>query len=332
MKDVTVDRIKRGIDRRIKKLHSLKLREQLFTKVKGYYNKLEKNRAFSDSYDFVNRSNGSENLLLILAGFQEFYWEGVLERVRQNKEQFNEDIDICICVPGENGRILKEYAEKYNWSYLRITDDLLAQAQNTAISLHPKAKWIYKIDEDIIISDNYFKKLKENYIAAQLQLHTKVGLVTPILNVNACGTSIFLNTIGMMEEYENKFDKLKIGMNEPIHKNPDVAEWIWEKTIPFSDVASLVEEKNSGKVKVCSYRLSIGAILFTREFWDEIGYFRVAEIGCMGAEEEQVNSYCMNNMYSIVIAEDTLAGHLGFFHQKESCRKFYEKHKKQILE
>lgn len=76
MKELTFDRIKRGIDRRIKKLHSLKPREQLFIKVKGYYNKLEKSRAFSDSYDFVNRSKDSENLLLILAGFQEFYWGG----------------------------------------------------------------------------------------------------------------------------------------------------------------------------------------------------------------------------------------------------------------
>lgn len=76
----------------------------------------------------------------------------------------------------------------------------------------------------------------------------------------------------------------------------------------------------------------IADLRYSHSITHEIGYFKVAGIGCMGAEEEQLNSYCMNNMYSIVIAEDTLAGHLGFFHQKEACRKFYEKHKKQILE
>lgn len=64
--------------------------------------------------------------------------------------------------------------------------------------------------------------------------------------------------------------------------------------------------------------------MFTRDFWDEIGYFEVSEIGGMGAEEEQVNAYCINKMYSIVLAEDTLAGHLGFFHQKDVCKQFYK--------
>lgn len=91
-----------------------------------------------------------------------------------------------------------------------------------------------------------------------------------------------------------------------------LAELILKNTIPFDKVARSISEKNKDIIKVCSYKLIIGAILFSRQFWNEIGYFKVAEIGCMGAEEELVNSYCMNIMYSIVIAEDTLAGHLVF--------------------
>ena len=83
-----------------------------------------------------------------------------MERIYVAQKKFKEDIDICICIPGEDATTLKEKANLYNWSVLRITKDLLAQAQNTAILLHPKAEYIFKLDEDIIINDKYFDELK----------------------------------------------------------------------------------------------------------------------------------------------------------------------------
>lgn len=313
-----------------KKLTIKQYNERRYFRAKKKLCTIESDRLFSKRYEFINRSNESENLLLILAGFQEYYWEGVLGRVKLNQNQFEENIDICICVPGESGSELKKFAERYNWSFLRINDDLLAQAQNTAIMLHPNARWIYKIDEDIIISENYFKKLKKSYASAQEQLNTKIGVISPLLNVNACGVSSFLNTLEITGKFESQFGKLRIGLEEYIHKNPDVAKWLWERSVPFDAVSKKIEVLNSGKVKVCPYRLSIGAILFTREFWEEIGCFQVSGIGYMGIEEEQVNAYCVNKMYSVVMALDTFAGHLGFFSQKEICKIFYEENKNEI--
>jgi hypothetical protein len=174
--------------------------------------------------------------------------------------------------------------------------------------------------------------LKDNYIFAQQQMCTKLAIISPLINLNACCTEIFLKSNNILQEFENEFGKLKIGMEEPIHKDPNIATWIWEKSIPFTDVANKIAKINKGKIATCTYRLSIGAILFTRNFWKEIGYFTVAEIGSMGAEEEQVNAYCTNKMYSIIISEDILAGHLGFFNQKDACEIFYGSHKKEIVE
>ena len=42
--------------------------------------------------------------------------------------------------------------------------------------------------------------------------------------------------------------------------------------------------------------------------------------------EEQMNAYCINNMRSIIIAEDVLVGHLGFYRQKDACKTFFEEH------
>ena len=123
---------------------------------------------FASKYIFDDRQSGSENLLLVLLGFQPYYWDVVLDRVKRNVAQFDEPIDVCLCVPrGMNTNIEEEvrsFAEKYNFSYLYIYEDLLAQAQNTAIKLHPDAHWIYKIDEDIILSDSYLSKMKHSYI------------------------------------------------------------------------------------------------------------------------------------------------------------------------
>ena len=54
---------------------------------------------FASDYIFDNRKADSENLLMVLLGFQPFYWGVVLDRVKRNVEQFKEGIDVCLCVP-----------------------------------------------------------------------------------------------------------------------------------------------------------------------------------------------------------------------------------------
>ena len=64
---------------------------------------IRKKRLFSKKYRFIDRSKGSEDLFIILAGFQEYYWNGITERVKLCEEVYqkekNQNIDVCVCVP-----------------------------------------------------------------------------------------------------------------------------------------------------------------------------------------------------------------------------------------
>lgn len=272
---------------------------------------------------------------MILAGFQEYYWEILLERVRANQIQFSEEIDICVCVPkgGENTCNLKQFCKNYNWSFLQLEEDLLAQAQNVAIRLHPKAEWIYKIDEDIVLSDNYFSKLKQAYQSFNNNSYLKIGFCAPMININAYGANLFLKTMNLQKDYEKLFGRYAIPenwQNAKIHNDSNVAEWIWTHSIPFDKVANFIEKKNRGFVSICPHRFSIGAILIKRDYWEKIGGFLVGVIGEMGLEEKILCEFCMNDMHAIVVAEDVFVGHLGFYRQKETIRKFFDRNSDSI--
>ena len=292
---------------------------------------------FASDYIFDNRKADSENLLMVLLGFQPFYWGVVLDRVKRNVEQFKEGIYVCLCVPcGANVDAwggARLFAEKYGFSFLRIKDDLLAQAQNTAIQLHPRAKWIFKIDEDIILPDQYFAHLKAAYIKADAELRCKVGFIGPLINLNGVCSPLFMEQLGVMNEWISRFGKYRLYsnfMSAPVHKSPEAARFIWSYTLPFDEVAEKIRASKCEDIDVAYTRYSIGAILCTRSFWEEIGYFALSPIGHGAYEEKQMNSFCQLNMCSIGIARKILVGHLGFHLQKQACREFFEEHLNEI--
>ena len=112
--------------------------------IERLYKRENLKRRLSKDYEFINRSKGEKKLLLILAGYQEFYWDVLLKRVYKYTEN---DVDVCIVIPGsQNKEKLKSICEKYNWSYLYSKHDRLGLVQNIAIKLHSKAEYIIKID------------------------------------------------------------------------------------------------------------------------------------------------------------------------------------------
>lgn len=297
-----------------------------------YLKKQRKKNLFASQFIFEDRSKQSENLILILAGFQEYYWDIVFNRVLDNCNDFQESIDVCVCVPqGENKCVpphIEEYCEKNGWSLLYIYEDLLAQAQNTAIKLHPQAKWIFKIDEDIILSKNYFQKLKDGYLLAEKELFAQIGFVSPLINLNAACVLHYLQSIEKIDEMHEKFGDVKIRFpkleGDPIHRSEDFAKWLWSVSLPFDNVANEIERVNKNKIFQANVRISIGAILFTRDYWEEINYFDVATSGAKGVEEVQMNEHSFNNMQAIAIIGDTFVGHLGFYSQKQACKQIFE--------
>ena len=317
-----------------------KLKDLTLRAIRCLYRKCDKwlNPFFAPSsdYEFINRQCGSQNLLIILAGYQPYYFDAVFERVVRCQKQFKEVIDVCVCCSAapQSAQIeLEQICEHNGWSFLYFKKNRVTQIQNTAIKLHQHAEWIYKIDEDIILCDDYFTKMKNAYIEADNTLPYKVGFAGPVLNINAFGTQSFLKTIGKWEEFAQRFGRFRVGgmINTPqddIHRNQEWAQYIWEQSIPFDEVAAKVATNK--KIEICPIRFSIGAVLFKREFLERNGYFPVFRSGGMGQDEKYMCDICIEGMYSIIVPSNVLVGHLGFGPQKSTCRTFYEQHQSEI--
>lgn len=250
------------------------------------FNRVKVSMIKKSSYYFFDQRINSENLLIIVAGYQELFWDNLFNRV----ECFTpKDCDVVIVNPGHSRRAqLLKYAEKYKFSLIS-TYNSIGLAQNIAINLHAKATNIVKIDEDIVLSKEYFEKFKAAYELSQKSIY-KPGFIAPLINVNGHTYYYFLKSLDELEDYESKFEISKSScMSIMAHNNPDAAEFLWQKSIPFDLVSDKISFKNKSKLTVCPHRFSVGAIFFKRTFFEEMGGFRIGINGQLGLEEVQMS-------------------------------------------
>lgn len=282
--------------------------------------KYDTTRYFSKGYRFLDNMQGSEYLVLIVAGYQEYVWSKVFGRI---KNALPENYDVCIVSPGIYRDELEKLCVNYKWSYLFCKQNKLAQAQNTAIKLHTGAKFIHKLDEDIFIGKTYFEDLEKVYQKALRDNIYKVGMVCPLLNVNGAAYRFFLKEKGILSVYEDIFGTARITCDDDaIYLNGNAAKYIWENTLPIDNTVEFFKNLEVGYFPA-AVRFSIGAIFFSREFWEKAGYFKVAAEGQLAWEELEICNFCFNRSFSILIATNVFAGHLGFGKQKKIMKDFY---------
>lgn len=113
---------------------------------------------FSKPMFFLNNSKGERTVAFILAGYKDFTWNIVFERI---KEFCPKNVDVCIVSSGIYSEKLKEIAEKNSWSYISMKKNCVTLALNSAIKVFPTAEKVFKIDEDIFITDGFFENLSE---------------------------------------------------------------------------------------------------------------------------------------------------------------------------
>lgn len=276
------------------------------------------------------RSKGSEKLLLVVAGYKPYLYDAVFPRIAR---YLPEDIDVCVCVPGKEDAELLELCRREGYSYLSTRENKLCLAQNLAIERHENAKFIYKLDEDIFISEGYFEGLMQTYLAVQQEQRCHIGFVCPLLNVNGYTYRIFLQSRQKLRDYEARFGPaVSACMGVSAWSDGDAAAYLWQASFPFDATAKQIAQENAGRYSFCWHRFSIGAIFLTRAFWKEIGGFAVAGEGDLGVEEEVLCNYCMNNSYAIVCAESVFAGHFSFGPQAAVMKAFFEHHRELFLE
>ncbi len=283
---------------------------------------------FKCNYKFQNRSKNEKCLCIVLSGYKTFLMDDVFERIIKFKK---EKMDMCIITSGLYSEKIDQICKMNGWSYLSTKENNVSLVQNVAIKLHPSAKYIFKLDEDVFITKDYFERMLNAYKHAESSDYIP-GVVAPLLNVNGYASKRILNKIGLNEEYKNRFEEPKYaaGISRQIENNYKASEFMWGKDglIPQIDI---LNEKLWNEVHTelpCPIRFSIGAILFKRELWENMRYFKVnRKNNSMGADEEQLCNFCVLESRPIMVSENIVVGHFSFGSQTKGMKDFYKLNK-----
>ncbi|MCR5348588.1 MAG: hypothetical protein K6E59_03155 [Bacilli bacterium] len=289
-----------------------------------FYRWKELRRRNTKKYTFINRQKGTDKMILILAGFQPYYWDILLNNIFiANHKKY----DVCICIPhgcDENQKLF-DIAKKNDWSVLYLKQDKLGLAQNVAIDLHPKAQKFFKFDEDIVVSKTFFDDLEETDELLD-DYDYPVGFIVPMINISMATAKEYLNAAGKMEDFENRFGKQKAG-SWFFQQTAELGKYLLETIGPsYQAQYDQIHKKNKGRIIPVPTRYSIGVMYFTRDFYNGIQKFAVGIIGDMGLEEEQVCAYCMNRSLAITCNTSVFACHLGYYPQKELAKEYFLAH------
>ena len=299
----------------------------LYASLKAARDRRIERNCFRYKGEFKNRAKGSDKLCILLAGYKEFLYPAVMGRL---KAYADEDIDVCVVTSGLFSKTVDDICAENGWSYLSTKNNNVALVQNVAIRLHPNARFIYKLDEDIFITEGYFKNMMRAYEHAAKGDYTP-GVIAPLIPINGYGHARILKKLGLEEHYASHFEEVKYmaGPDRQIENNPDVARFMWGEGgfVPSVDelnrrFAAEPLEENS-----CAIRFSIGAILFERSLWQAMGYFTVDRSGnAMGQDEEQLCAYCCIASRPLMVSENVVVGHLSFGKQNQPMKEYYLSH------
>lgn len=275
-------------------------------------------RRFAADYSFEDRRSGARHLVLILAGYKEHLWPWVFPRFLRGAPA---DADVCIASSGRHVPELARIAAENGWSYLASAGNQISVVQNLAIREHPDARMIVKVDEDIFVPDGFFGDLLVGFERVKSDGLYTPGICSPVLNVNGYSYVNFLETLGLLEAYVERFGERT--RRSGLIKATDTGEgalWLWERSLPLDEVAAKFAALPFGYSAV-PHRFSIGAIAYERDLWEEMGGFWLgSEPPGLGADEEQICRTCMSLSRVIVVLDNLFAGHFAFGVQEPAMR------------
>ena len=308
------------------------LRENQITK-NGYFylKRIKEDRILKNKFDyhgvFRNRSQGAEVLCIVLAGYKEFLYPITFKRL---SVFMMDGIDVCIVTSGKFSETIDAICEKNSWSYLSTQENNVSLVQNVAIMNHPNAKYIFKLDEDIFVTKDYFKNMLRAYQHAQTGDY-QPGVVAPLIPINAFGHMHILEMLNLKEYYEAHFEKpMYIAHpDRDSESNTEAAKFFWGENglVPSIDVLNSTAAEKEVNELPCPIRFSIGAILFERKLWEEMDYFKVdRKSNNMGKDEEEICGYCLINSKPVMVSENVVVGHLSFGRQNKGMEQYFMDH------
>lgn len=108
-----------------------------------------------------------------------------------------------------------------------------------------------------------------------------------------------------------------------IINNIDIAPYMWGK---YQSLPS-IDEMNTDSItdisySLCATRYNIGLILFNRSLWEEMYGYTVSGGVDMGADEEELCSWCVKMSRQIMVVHNTIVGHFSFGPQEKNMMKY----------
>lgn len=275
-------------------------------------------------YGFVDRRRHVEKCCFILAGYKDFLWEQVFERFAKF---IPEDVDVCIISSGVYKEELAQIAGKNSWSYLHTKINSVTLVQNVAFAVFEGYSYVYKVDEDMFVTEKSFDKMFSSLLHTIADERFKPGIVVPLIPVNGYGYGLILDKLQLVKDYEEKFGAIKWGGNPnyEIEKNPETALFMWSQCPQIDILNKLFEESKDtdNDVCICGLRFSIGFILMEYAIWSEMQGFSVSGNADMGTDEEELCAECINKSKAITVCKDTVVGHFAFGKQTSCMREYF---------
>lgn len=279
-----------------------------------------------EKYEFIDRRTFQDKVLFVLAGYKEFLWKDVFERL---EKYIPKDIEVCILSSGRKIDRLAEIAEKNKWSYLSTTYNSVTMIQNIAMEYYQQAQWFYKMDEDIFLTEGTLESMMRTFITVPKLEPCNVGVVAPLIPLNGYGYIRVLDKLGLRDKYEKLFDKVLSGgyPDKKIESDVKAAAFMWGATEEMPRLDELNRKfGNSHKYSFCNVRFSIGCILYNREFWDKMGGaypYGTSLSGDVGEDEVHLCARTILKSYTLVVDESSVVGHFSFGAQTEGMKDYY---------
>jgi hypothetical protein len=284
-----------------------------------------------EGIQFTDRRAATKEAIVVLAGYKQYAWGNVFGRLERFAPP---DMDVVVVSAGVFIDELAAICERNNWSYLSIDENNVTLVLNTVICLIPDAELIWKIDEDMLLTANFFAQVRAAHDRALAESKYEVGFTAPLINVNGYSYLRILEKTGLLDAYESRFGRAFYGSLFPnavqqIQADPEAAKflWGWQSGLPALDELDAQFADKPFEYSVCPQRFSIGAILLPRVTWQQMGGFTVipGETN-LGLDEENLCHHCMDKSRAIIVSENTVVGHLGFQPQGAAMRQFFLEH------
>lgn len=306
-----------------------------YTKLKDLRDELRSRHRLHGKYRFENRSKGSDRLCIVLAGYKEYLYPAVMGRLKKYAPQ---DMDVCIMTSGLFSESISKLCEDNDWSYLSTKKNNVSLVQNIAFSLYPKAEYLFKLDEDIFITEGYFENMMRAYWHAEAGDYIP-GVVAPLIPINPYGHLRLLEKYGLVETYVKLFDHPKCSLDnqKKFYSSPEAAQFFWGEGGYFPSIDMMNSEAAREPLQEfpCGIRYTIGAIMFKREFWEMFNQYPIPLTSFfaknMGSDEISLCSFCVLESRPLLVTDNVVVGHLSFLPQNAEMKEYYLRHQDRFM-